>query len=154
MFYVQFKPILCGVPELGFDSGLWLKGRKKQKTPRHLLSTLFFFNLQNNLFYILFFKRFYLFFRERGREGEREVEKHQCMRETWIDHLSHIPNQGEDQQPRHMPWLGIKQATFGFTDWHWSHRAASARSNLFLIETENGFENWAMKYQAMLIPVM
>ena len=28
----------------------------------------------------LFFKRFYLFiFREGGREGEREVEKHQCV---------------------------------------------------------------------------
>ena len=32
------------------------------------------------LFTILFFKRFYLFtFRERGRAGEREGEKHQCM---------------------------------------------------------------------------
>ena len=30
--------------------------------------------------YNLFLKRFYLFiFRERGREGEREGEKHQCV---------------------------------------------------------------------------
>ena len=29
---------------------------------------------------IIFFKRLYLFiFRERGREGEREGEKHQCV---------------------------------------------------------------------------
>ena len=29
---------------------------------------------------ILFFKDFYLFiFRERGKEGEREEEKHQCV---------------------------------------------------------------------------
>ena len=27
----------------------------------------------------LFFKRFYLFFRGRGREGEREGVKHQCV---------------------------------------------------------------------------
>ena len=31
-------------------------------------------------FFLNFLKRFYLFiFRERGREGEREVEKHQCV---------------------------------------------------------------------------
>ena len=30
--------------------------------------------------FVGFFKRFYLFiFRERGREGEREGEKHQCV---------------------------------------------------------------------------
>ena len=30
--------------------------------------------------FYLFFKRFYLFiFRQRGREGEREGEKHQCV---------------------------------------------------------------------------
>ena len=39
-----------------------------------------------------FFKRFDLFiFRERGREGEREVEKHRCERETLIGHLLHMP---------------------------------------------------------------
>ena len=39
----------------------------------------FFNSLNLNLFIYLFFKRFYLFnFLERGREGERDEEKHQC----------------------------------------------------------------------------
>ena len=41
-------------------------------------------------FFILFFKRFYLFiFRERGREGEREGEKVQCVV------ASHMPPTGD-----------------------------------------------------------
>ena len=36
---------------------------------------------------VFFFLRFYLFFRERGREGE----KHQCVRETLINCLLHAP---------------------------------------------------------------
>ena len=48
---------------------------------------------------INFFKRFYLFiFRERGREGEREGEKHQCVV------ASHVaPTEGPGPQPRHVP---------------------------------------------------
>ena len=39
------------------------------------------------------FKRFYLFiFRERGREGERQGEKHGCVREASVDGLSQTPN--------------------------------------------------------------
>ena len=46
----------------------------------------------------------YLFtFRERGREGEREGEKHQCVRDTWTDCLSHAPTWGPGPQPRHVP---------------------------------------------------
>ena len=45
--------------------------------------------------FILFFKRFYLFiFRQRGREGEREGEKHQCViasRATPTGDLAHNP---------------------------------------------------------------
>ena len=46
-----------------------------------------------------FFKRFYLFiFREKGREGEREGEKHQCVV------ASQVPPTGEPGlQPRHVP---------------------------------------------------
>ena len=32
----------------------------------------------------LFFKRFYLFFRGRGREGEREGVKHQCVVASYV----------------------------------------------------------------------
>ena len=41
-----------------------------------------------------FFLRFYLFFREKGREGVREGQKHQCTRETSIGCLSHTLNGG------------------------------------------------------------
>ena len=38
------------------------------------------FKLRFHCFLFLVFKHFYLFiFRERGREGEREGEKHQCV---------------------------------------------------------------------------
>ena len=58
----------------------------------------------------------YLFvFRERGREGEREGEKHQCVRETSISCLFYAPNQGPGLQPRHVPSLGIEPATSWFT---------------------------------------
>ena len=36
----------------------------------------------------------YLLLRERGTEGERKGEKHQCVRDTLIVCLSHSPNRG------------------------------------------------------------
>ena len=47
-----------------------------------------------------FFERFYLFtFRERGREGEREVEKHQCVVVSHVaptGNLAHNPGMCPD----------------------------------------------------------
>ena len=49
-----------------------------------------------------FLKKLYLFvFRERGREGEREGEKHLCAREILV--LFYALNQGPGSQPRHVP---------------------------------------------------
>ena len=98
------------------------------------------------LFFIFNFLRFYLFslrrqlvkkkdfiyftFRERGKEGEREGEKQQCARDTAISCLSHNPNWGPVPQPRHVPWLGIKLATFSsfwFTGRHSIHWTTPAR---------------------------
>ena len=55
--------------------------------------------LENNGLISSIFKRFYLFiFRQRGKEGEREGEKHQCVV------ASHVPLTGEPgPQPRHVP---------------------------------------------------
>ena len=39
----------------------------------------------------------YLFFRERGRAGEREGEKHQCERETPIGCLLYMPQYSIDR---------------------------------------------------------
>ena len=51
----------------------------------------------------LFFSKLiiYLFiFRERGKEGEGQGEKHSCARETWMDCLSHDPNWGHGLKSR------------------------------------------------------
>ena len=63
----------------------------------------------SNVYDHLFLKRFYLFnFRERGREGEREGEKHQCVV------ASHTPpNWGPGPQPRHVPCWELNQRPFG-----------------------------------------
>ena len=51
-----------------------------------------------------FFKRFYLFiFRERGREGEREGEKHQCVV------ASHAPPTGDLATEPHQQGLVKKK---------------------------------------------
>ena len=62
------------------------------------------------------FQRFDLFiFRERGREGEGEGEKHQCVRKTLIRCLFHCPTWNQ-AAPKDMPWPGIKPATFSFAE--------------------------------------
>ena len=46
--------------------------------------------------------RFSLFL-ERGGEGERKGERHQCVRDTSIGCLSHVPYWPPGPQPRHVP---------------------------------------------------
>ena len=43
-------------------------------------------------------------------------------------YLSHAPTWGSGGQPRHVPWLGIKPATFWFTGRHSIHWATPARA--------------------------
>ena len=76
-----------------------------------------FFPADFILLFILFI------FRERGREGEREGEKHPCVRDTPISCLSHAPNWGPGLSPRHVPWLGIKPATSLSLSYHSTHWA-------------------------------
>ena len=60
--------------------------------------------LDVDLYYLLYFlKDFIYLFLDRGREGEREGEKHWCARDTSTSCLSHGPNWGPGWQPRHMP---------------------------------------------------
>ena len=77
-----------------------------------------------------FFKgRFYLFiFRERGKEREREGEKHWCVRETFIGCLSNAPSWAPGPQPRHVPQPGIKPATFQFAGWRSNRWPTPARA--------------------------
>ena len=58
---------------------------------------------------IYFFKdSIYLLFREGGKEGEREGEKHQCVI------ASHSPYWGSGLQHRHVPWLRMESVTLWF----------------------------------------
>ena len=71
------------------------------------------------------FLRLYLFiFRGRGREGEREGEKHQCV----ISCLSLAPNWRPGPQLRHVTWLGIEPMTLCFTGLQSIHWAIPARA--------------------------
>ena len=38
-----------------------------------------------------------------GKEGEREGEKHRCVRDILTGCLSHAPNQEPGLQPRYVP---------------------------------------------------
>ena len=59
--------------------------------------------------FLYIFKRFYLFiFRERGSEGEKEVEKHQCVV------ASHVPPTGDTAcNPGICPDWELNQQPFG-----------------------------------------
>ena len=68
----------------------------------------------NILFY--FFKDFIYLFLERGREGEREGEKHQCVV------ASHVPpTEVMAHNPGMCPRLGIELVTLWFTGQHSIH---------------------------------
>ena len=62
-----------------------------------------------------FFLRFLFIYFQRGegREEERETSMCGC--------LSSVPSQASGSQPRHVPRLGIKLATFWFAGWHSIH---------------------------------
>ena len=78
--------------------------------------------------HLLFFLRFYLFiFRERGKEGEREISMCGC--------LSHAPYWGPGLQPRHVPWLGIKPVNLWFAGWCSIHWATPARAATYSWES-------------------
>ena len=61
----------------------------------------------------LFKKGFIYFFRERGREGEREGEKQQCARDTSIDCLLHAPAGDLVRSPAMCPGWESNQQPFG-----------------------------------------
>ena len=64
-----------------------------------------FFSLFTCFIYLCIMYLFIYLILTRGREGEREGEKHQCVV------ASSTPYWGPGPQPRHVPWLGIELAT-------------------------------------------
>ena len=116
--HLQVPPIWCNKP-IGTFFPLFKNS---------FLNTLIFMPF---IAYTIFILRFYFFiFRERGMEGARKGEKHRCARETSISCLSHAPNWRPGLQPRHVPWLGIKQAISQFAGWHSIHWATPPRALL------------------------
>ena len=65
-------------------------------------------------------QRFYLFILDRG-EGRGKTSMCGC--------LSCAPYWTPGLQPRHVPWLGIEQATVWFTGWHSIQWATPARAD-------------------------
>ena len=92
----------------------------------------------SHAFNIIFYLKnlfFIVYFRERGREGEREGEKHWCERETSIGCLLYAPDWEPNLQPRHVPWLGIELATFLSARWHQSTEPHQLGHLLFLLKS-------------------
>ena len=60
------------------------------------------------MLFLVFFKYFiYLFFRERGREGERKAEKHQCVVASHVastEDLAHNPGMCPDREWNWQPF--------------------------------------------------
>ena len=74
------------------------------------------------ILYYFYFLNFYLFL-ERGREREREGEKHQCVVASWPP-----PTGGLALNPGVCPRLGIELATLWFTGRSSIHWATPART--------------------------
>ena len=74
-------------------------------------------------------------FRERGKGGERQGEKHWCGRRTLVGCLSHVlplahvPTGDQNLQPRHVPWPGLRLVTFA--EWRSTNRATPVGPFLF-----------------------
>ena len=67
---------------------------------------------QHTFFFFFCLSKILFIFRERGREGERQGEKHQCMRERFIGCLSHSCNPGMcPDRESHWQLFGLQPGT-------------------------------------------
>ena len=85
--------------------------------------------LKCSLFFFFFIYRFYLFiFRERGREGEREGEKHQCVVASCVAPTRDLAcNPGMCPDRELIWWPFGSQASTQSTEPHWPGPAYSYR---------------------------
>ena len=95
------------------------------------------------MFLLFVFLRFYLFFRGKGEEKERERnidgrKKHPSVASCLC------PNGGLNPQPRHVLWLGIEPVTFRFVGWHLTNWATLVRAPVWF---------FSMGYPVFLAPL-
>ena len=87
--------------------------------------------------FFLFLKILFIYFLERGREGEREGKKHQCVV------VSQVPPTGDLAcNPGMCPRRGIVPVTLWFTGWHSIHSATPARAISVLLRTVSFLSFW------------
>ena len=132
-----FSSCLCVVCHINWfaDIVFWLKHLSYLHLIWWLIVHIYYFNyvtlflqflllfLQDPLTFLFKKKIFIYLFLERGREREREGEKHQCVV------ASHAPATGDLAcNPGICPRLGIELETLWFTGQHSIHRATQARA--------------------------
>ena len=59
--------------------------------------------IDSNIIFIIFYFQILFIFTETGWKGEREEEKHHCVRDAMMGGFLHAPNWGPGPQPRHVP---------------------------------------------------
>ena len=81
------------------------------------------------LLFTYYFLKILFIFREKGREGEREREKHQCVV------ASHMPPSGDLAcSPGMWPRLGMELTALWFAGWHSIRWAILARTKLSFVK--------------------
>ena len=88
-FFMHSLVDSCMCPDWGSNLQPWCVGTTL------VLWLSYLAGVQPLTFFFFFFLRFYLFFRERGMEGDRKGEKHLCKR-CWLvaSCLLHTPDRG------------------------------------------------------------
>ena len=124
LFAFRFRIFICktGVTsdcEDQMNLGMW----KTQQSTGYLAMWILRPFYSFILFFFLLFKKMLFIFRERGREREREGEKHQCVVASQVPSTRDLAH-----HPGMCPWLRIEPVTLCFIGWHSIHGATPARA--------------------------
>ena len=113
---------LCARPGAQWHVSQWIV-----TTVKWVLYPLYIRGNWGTVGFITLKKKIFFTFTKRGREGEREGEKHPCKRETPIGHPPHAPHWELNPKPRHMPWPGAELATCCSAGWRRANWATLVR---------------------------
>ena len=113
--------------------------KKKKKFP--LLFPLIHIVVFSTLWIYDSFLKDFIYFRQRGREGEKEGETYQCVVASQAS-----PTGDLTCKPSYVPWLGIKPATLWITVQCSIHWTTPARAELMTLKFQFNYH----AYQSML----